>query len=155
MTLKLASIFHVYFAWAKLNKTVNFLYISSAVCTALCSYLAPAWPQYWQWITEDLYELHQPITGFKICCKRGAEETDQGTYRALGTRQSQKHRKERVEKLNERLIRWQTSNGKRRLDNPEEWGIFYTFCNQNKHCLSTWHHCRLHHWICWSALVLM
>ena len=65
--LKLALIFvHMYFAWglfasvkwawAELNKTVHSVYMSSAVCTVLYSYLAPPWPQYCQPITEDEYQ---------------------------------------------------------------------------------------------------
>ena len=65
--LKLALIFvHMYFAWglfatvkwawAELNKTVHSVYMLSAVCTVLYSYLAPPWPQYCQPITEDEYQ---------------------------------------------------------------------------------------------------
>ena len=61
--LKLALIFvHMHFAWGlfasvkwawvELNKTVHSVYVSSAVCTVLYSYLAPPWPQYCQPITE-------------------------------------------------------------------------------------------------------
>ena len=42
------------------------------------------------------HERRRPITGFKICCEQGEEEAEaeaekRVTYRALGSRQSQKH----------------------------------------------------------------
>ena len=36
----------------------------------------------------------------------------------------------KMEKWNERLIRWQTSNGKKPLDNPKECGIFSAFATK-------------------------
>jgi hypothetical protein len=89
-------IFFGKWAWAELNKTVHSVYMSSAVCTVLYSYMAPPWPQYCQPMRAEqyiLYEPHQPITGFKIRDERrtqNAVHTDQVTYRALGSRWSQK-----------------------------------------------------------------
>ena len=84
----------MYFAWRLFGWQNGLFYISSAVCTSLYIYQAPAWAQYFQPITEELHELHRPITFFKICCEQTNKwtRTNQVTYRALGSRQSQKHR---------------------------------------------------------------
>jgi hypothetical protein len=75
---------------AKLNST-------AAVYTVLNSYLAPPWPQYSQPMRAEQYNLHEPhrpITGFKICfriCYKIWDKIcDRVTYRALGSRRSQK-----------------------------------------------------------------
>jgi hypothetical protein len=70
------------------------VYMSSAVCTVMYSYLAPPWPQYCQPMRAEQYNLHEPhrpITCFKIGYEQTNERTNKVTYRALGSRQSQKY----------------------------------------------------------------
>ena len=68
----------------------------SVVCTVQLpgASLTPAWPEHCQLITEEQNEPLRPITGLKICGKHSnviGNDDSQVTYRALGSRRSQKY----------------------------------------------------------------